>query len=380
MRKSFPKKHLKNNYKEHLYVLILAGGGGTRLWPKSRNETPKQFLDLFGGETLTQITARRFSNILPWERIFCVTVSQAYKKEILKEVPLFLPSNIIVEPVRRETAPAHGIGAVHIYKRDPEAVIITEAADRLVKPVRRYLKTLQTAAEVAFNKKVLISLGVEPRYPHTGLGHIKRGEKWAREANLNFYKVDKFIEKPSLELAKKYTTSGNYYWNAGQYVWRADSLLEAFSKYSPQIKKSLDIIYKAIGSKNEQKIVAEQYKKMSKIAIDYAVSEKAKNLYVVPGDFFWTDIGDWKEVWENSKKDDLGNVLIDGKEKGGRVINIDTSDALIHTNGRMVAIVDVDNIVIVDTKDALLVCSKSRAQNVKKIVESLKEEKLKEYL
>jgi len=348
--------------------LILAGGGGTRLWPKSRDKTPKQFLKLFKNETLTQITVKRFRKILPYERIFIVTVSEEYKKEILKEIPNFRSQNIIVEPARRETGPAHGLGALYIQQKDRDAVIITESADRLVSPLGLYLKTLTAAAKIAYEEEGMVAIGVKPRYPQPGYGHIKRGQKLTPVNGVKFFKLEKFVEKPPLVLAKKYTASGNYYWNAGQFVWKASVLLDALAKYAPDIKVQLDEIAKG-------KSLATSYENMPKIAIDYAVAEKAKNFKLAVADFFWTDIGDWKEVWENLPKDNLGNVIIDGEEPGGRVINLDSSDALVHTDGRLIAVVDVDNIVIVDTEDALLVCSKSKAQNVKKIVEELKKEK-----
>lgn len=372
----------KDNYKDHLYALILAGGGGTRLWPKSREKTPKQFLPLFNKQTLTQITLRRLTQIVPWPKIYVVTVSEAYKKEIIREIPSIVPGNIIVEPQRRETGPAHGLGALYIYQKDPEAVIITESADRLVRPIPLYLKTLLHAAKVAFKEKRLIAMGIEPRYPHSGLGHIKKGSRVKPDPTLStkFFKLEKFVEKPPLEMAIKYTKSGEYLWNAGQFVWRADTLLSSLEKNSSDVYRQLEAIRPAIGTKNEVSVVKNCYEKMPKIAIDYAVAEKDKNFYVIEADFFWTDIGDWKEVWENLNKDSDGNVIIDGDAKGGQVINIDTSDALIHTDGRLIAIIDVDNIAVVDTEDVLLICSKSRAQNVKKVVEQLKEEKRTELL
>ncbi len=358
-----------DSYKDHLYALILAGGGGTRLWPRSRNKSPKQFLPLFlENQTLTQLTFLRFQKLMPVDKIFCVTVSEEYKKEILKEIPEFKRENIIVEPVRRETGPAHALGAYIIRKKDPDAVIITEAADRLVSPVHRYLQVLRASAEIAFTQRVLVALGVSPRYPHTGLGHIKRGERLDDVGDVAFFKLEKFIEKPPIEQAKEYTKSKDYYWNAGEFVWRADTLLGEIEKYAPDIANHLKRL-----DKGER--IESVYKDMPSIAIDYAVAEKSKNFYVVHGDFNWTDIGDWKEVWESSKKDDMGNVILNGPEKGGDIINIDTSDALIYKNGRMIAIIDVDNIIVVDTDDALLICSKSKAQNVKKVVEKLKEEK-----
>ncbi|MGD8744611.1 MAG: sugar phosphate nucleotidyltransferase [Candidatus Woesebacteria bacterium] len=370
----------KDSYKNHLYALFLAGGGGTRLWPRSRNKTPKQFLPLFNKKTLTQITASRFREILPWDKIFVVTVSAAYKKEIIKEVPKLPSENIIVEPARRETGPAHGLGAVYIYKKDRDAVIITESADRLVKPVSKYLKTLLASAKVAYEEKVMVAMGVKPRYPHPGLGHIKRGKKWKKVNGVDLYKLEKFVEKPPLNNAKKYTRSGKHYWNAGEFVWRADIILESLRKNEPGVGKKLDEILPAIGTKSEKKVIQRIYNSMPKVAIDYAVAEKDKNFLVVVGDFFWTDIGDWNEVWKNLDHDEADNVIIDGDEPGGRVINLGTSDALVHTDGRLVAVIDVDNIIVVDTKNALLVCSKSKAQNVKKVVNKLKTEKQKEYL
>jgi mannose-1-phosphate guanylyltransferase len=383
--KRFLKKGSNNlskdsDYKNHLYALVLAGGGGTRLWPKSRNKSPKQFLPLFEGKTLTQITLNRLNKILPWEKIFVVTVSEDYRKEILKEVPQMIKDNILVEPARRETGPAHGLGALYISKIDPNAVIMTESADRLVKPIEKYLDTLLASARVAYDEKIMIAMGVKPRYANPGYGHIKKGNKWGEVDEVTFFKLDKFVEKPPIELAEKYTKSGQYYWNAGQFVWRADTLLSSLEKNAPEVFKQLMEIGKAIGSDNEESVLKKSYESMPVISIDYAVAEKDPNFLVVDGDFHWTDIGDWKEVWENLPKDKDNNVIIDGEVPGGRVINIDTSETLVHTDGRLIAIVNVDDIAIVDTKDILLVCKKSDAQSVKKVVELLKKEKETKYL
>jgi mannose-1-phosphate guanylyltransferase len=358
----------------------LAGGGGTRLWPRSRQKTPKQFLKLFDNETLTQVAVRRFSEILPWEKIYVITVSNGYKSEILKECPRLHKENVIVEPQRRETGPAHGLGALVIQHKDPDAVIITEAADRLVKPIGRYLEVLAAAAKMAYEDKVLLTVGVEPRYPHTGMGHIKKGKKMPQKGDIDFYELEKFIEKPPIELAKKYTSSGDYLWNTGVFVWRADSILAAIKIHAPKIWANLDKIRPDVGTSNQAETIKREYKQMPVISIDYAVAEKASNFIVVVGDFFWTDIGDWREVWANSRKDNKSNVIISGDEPGGEVLNLDTSDALLHTDGRMIAIVGLDNIIVVDTKDALLVVSKSHAQDVKQVVEKLKEEKRTELL
>lgn len=304
-----------------------------------------------------------------------VTVSEDYRKEILKEVPKMIRENILVEPARRETGPAHGLGALYISKIDPEAVIMTEAADRLIKPVDRYLEILTACAKVAYEEKIMVAMGVKPRYANSGYGHIKKGKMWGEVDGVSFFKLDKFVEKPPLEIAEKYTRSGEYYWNAGQFVWRADVLLSSLEKNAPDVFSKLMEISGAIGKENQEAVLKKSYESMPQIAIDYAVAEKDSNFLVVDGDFHWTDIGDWKEVWENLPKDKNNNVIIDGEVPGGRVLNVDTTETLVHVDGRLIAIVDVDDIAIIDTKDILLVCKKSSAQSVKKIVEKLREGK-----
>lgn len=370
----------ESNFKEHLYALVVAGGGGTRLWPKSRDKTPKQFLKLFKGRTLTQITLERLHNFLTWEKIFVITTSQEYKRELKSEVGNLHDENIIVEPMRRESAPAHGFGALVISQKDPDAVILNSAIDHIIEPIGKYEDSQMVAAEVAYKGNYLVAVGIEPDYPQTGYGYLKRGDKFEVIQDRVVYKLDRFVEKPELSIAKRFISSGKYYWNANQYVWRADSILKAIRTYAPRIGVGLEKISQSIGTKKEQEIVEDVYRSMPKISIDYAISEKADNFLLVPARYNWSDIGNWREVWENLPKDVNGNVIIDGEEPGGRVLNIDTSNALVHTDGRLIAIIDVDDIVIVDTKEALLVCTKSRAQNVKKIVEKLKKEKQLELL
>ena len=194
-----------DNYQDHLFALIVVGGGGTRLWPRSRNKTPKQFLKLFNKQTLTQITAKRFAKFIPWEKIYAVTTTKEYKNEILKEVPQLLPRNVIFEPLRRNTAPAHGLGAAYIYKKDSEAVIVNDYSDHLITPEDEYIKTMKEAAAAAFSGDWLVATGIEPTYPNIGYGHVKKGEKFGIFEGKIIYKFEKFVEKPPLELAKQMT-------------------------------------------------------------------------------------------------------------------------------------------------------------------------------
>jgi len=359
---------------------LIVGGGGTRLWPVSKSSSPKQFLKLFNNQTLTQITSYRFNKILDWDHLFAVTTSEDYKKEIIKEVPEFIAENIIVEPMKRNTAAAHALGAIFISKKDPKAVILNETADHLVDPQREYIKNLHTAAEAVYDKDLLLAIGIKPTYPNVGYGYIKLGDKLSEIDSKHIFKLDAFTEKPELEIAKKYLESGNYFWNGGQYIWTAQSFLDALKKHAPDIFNGMSLIADSIGTNDQAKVVLEVYEKLPDVSVDYAVSEKADNFITMVADYGWTDIGDWKEVWENSLKDHDGNVIITDSENGGGVMNIDTTDALIHSDGRLIAAIDVDNLIIVDTKDVLLVCSKSHAQSVKKIVEKLKEQGRKDLL
>lgn len=363
-----------------MYALLVVGGGGTRLWPVSKTSSPKQFLKLFDNKTLTQITSYRFNKILSWNHIFAVTTSDEYKKEIKKEVPEFVYENIIVEPMKRNTAAAHALGAIYILRKDSKAIILNEAADHFVDPQREYLKNLLSAAKAVYEKDLLLAIGIKPTYPNVGYGYLKMGDKLYESDDKHVFKLDAFTEKPDLNVAKKYLAVGKYFWNANQYVWGAKSFLDALLKHAPEIAKGMDIIAKEIGTKNEKKTIMRVYKSLPDVSVDYAISEKAKNFIMIVADYGWTDIGDWKEVWENSPKDYGGNVIIKDGENGGEVINIDTTDALIHSDGRLIAAIDVDNLIIVDTKEVLLVCSKSHAQSVKKIVEILKKQKRKDLL
>lgn len=363
-----------------MYAIIYAGGGGTRLWPKSLEDTPKQFLKIFGSQTLIEITADRLNNFLDWDRIYVVTTSVPYGKEVKRLLPKVKDENVIVEPERKDSAAAHALGAIHILRRDPNAVIINTAADHFVSPLQNFKHTMLSASRFAFETGGLVATGIKPTYPHTGLGHIKRGKKFSVSEGRYIYKLDKFVEKPQLELAKKYTESGEYFWNACHFVWRADSFMNEVEKYAKVLDLGMQMIKQSLGKFNEMKVMSQEYKKFEKISVEYAIAEKSKNFFTIISDYSWTDIGDWNEVWKNLSKDENGNVVIDGDEEGGDIINIDTSDALIHKDGRMIAIIDVDNIIVVDTPKALLICAKSKAQNVKKVVELLKENKRTELL
>lgn len=373
--------NLKNFVKDlnnHLFVLILCGGGGKRLWPRSRVRSPKQFIKLFGQKTIFQETAARSKHLVPWSRVFVVT-NYDYIDEIASQAPEIPKENIIAEPEAKNTAMAIGIGAIYIQRVDPLAIISNFASDHRISNLEKFYKAIETASWAANLGDFLVTVGIKPTFPHTGMGYIKIRKVFRKLDGNLVYKVEKFVEKPDVKTAKKFLSEGGYFWNANLYTWRADSILRALDRYLPKTASGLEEIRGALGAANEKKILVKAYKEAEDISIDFAVSEKSTNMLLVPADFPWSDIGDWKVAYDVSKKDKNGNVVICEKE-GGEYRGIDTKNCLIHFSDQLIATIGVEDLIIVDTRDALLIARKDRAEEVKKLVEQLKEEGKKEYL
>ncbi|MCJ7793076.1 MAG: sugar phosphate nucleotidyltransferase [Candidatus Marinimicrobia bacterium] len=369
----------KESVKKHLFVLILCGGGGTRLWPRSRNRMPKQFSKLVSQESLFQMTVKRFDGFVPWERIFVVTTTDAYGKLVQKQAPKIPQKNIIIEPLRRDTAMAYGLGALYIKKIDPEAVIVTETADHPIENVPVYLKNFMTSALAAAQGDFLVTTGIKPRSPHTGFGYIKRGKVFKEFNGQPVYKLEKFTEKPDLKTAQEYLKSGDYFWNSSLFVWRADSYLKALKKHEPKAGEVIEMIEKALDSPKEAAVIAKAYEQAPQISVDYAVAEKADNFYLVVGDFGWEDVGNWRVVYELLKKDKKGNAVLKFGKKG-EFIGINAKNNLVQFDDQLIALIDVEDLVVVDAEGIVLVCPKEKAENVKKMVEDLKKRGRHEYL
>ncbi len=364
--------------KKHIYAVLLAGGGGTRLWPKSRVKTPKQFLKLTGSATMMQVAAARINKIVDWQNIIVVT-NQMYLEEVKKQLPEINPENIIAEPEKRDTAAAMLIGALYAKSKDEEAVVINAASDHVVENLEEFTKVMQAAVETAAQNQYLVAVGITPSYPTSAFGYIKVGQDIKKiKRDLMLFKVDSFTEKPNLATAIAFISTGAYFWNANMYVWSAKELKAAFAKFMPdmmEICKNID----QLNSKDFHQALPAIYKKIESISIDYAISEKADNLVLIPGDFGWNDVGDWKVVYDLGKKDLSGNVTI-GDEKEARTLAVNAHNNLIHTDGRLVAISGIDDLIVIDTEEILMICPKNKSQDVKKLVERLKEESKKEYL
>lgn len=365
-------------FEKHFYIVILCGGAGKRLWPCSRAKKPKQFIKLLGKKTIFQDTVARSKRFVPPSRIYIVTTA-GYDDEIREQAPDIPRRNIIVEPQGRNTALAMGIGALYIHKIDPLAVIINFASDHHVSDLRRFDRAVKSAAMAANLGDYLVTIGIKPTFPHTGMGYIKASHLYKRVNGSSVFKVERFVEKPDVETATKFLSEGGYFWNANLYTWRADSMLRALEKHLPKLSAGLEVIRKDLGTGSEEKTIRKVYEESEDISIDYGVSEKADNMFLVPSSFAWSDIGDWKMAYDISKKDKDGNVVFFEKGGGG-FIGIDTKDCLIHFSDQLVTTIGVSDLVIVDTKDALLIAKKDRSQDVKTIVNLLDEKRKKKYL
>jgi mannose-1-phosphate guanylyltransferase len=361
---------------DNAYAVILAGGGGTRLWPKSRKKLPKHLLKLFGKETLLRAAYDRLKPIFPREKIFIVSLWE-YRDLVCEQLTDFPKENIIIEPEAKNTALAIGTAAAYIYKENPEAIMINLPADSTILEEEKFQKTVLQAINVASKGEHIVTIGIRPTFPHTGLGYIRIGDELDDFKRGAAFKCKGFKEKPNLVTAQSFVATGRYLWNAGMYCFSVKTILEAFKKHSPSVNKSVQKILEAIDTPEEKKVLAEVYEKASTLQIDTEVSEKADNIVVVPGDFTWSDVGDWNAVYDIQKKDRDKNVIIDPESD---FVGIDTKNSLIQANGRLIVTIGLENMVVVDTKDALLICPKDRTQDVKKVVEKLKEEKKDRYL
>ena len=351
------------------FGIIMAGGGGTRFWPLSRKRTPKQLLNLSGKEVMVNETVDRISTVCKNEDIYIVTNSlQAEKMQEVTEGRI-LPKNILREPSARNTAACIGYAAIKIAKDYGDGVMVITPSDAYVKDTKTFTKVLQTAINAAASSQNLITVGITPTFPATGYGYIKY-----KEADCEVKSVDCFVEKPNLENAKKYLESGNYVWNSGIFVWKASVILEKFKNLLPDIYSDLLKIEEALNTVDEEKILNAVYPQIRSISIDYGVMEKSDNILVVPGEFGWNDVGSWDMLGVLHEADENGNVCV------GNSLNIDTKNTTVYSSGKLIACVGVEDMVIVETADAILVCPKNRVQDVKLAVEALKEKGKEELL
>ena len=366
---------------QHTFVVILAGGGGTRLWPRSRVACPKQFLQIVGEQTMLQLTAARALLLVPWERIIIVT-NRDHLKMVKEQLPEAKAAHLILEPEKKDTALAMLAGAIFAHNLDPQAVVINSASDHYVRNLSEFTKVMKAAAVLAAQKDALLTVGISPTRPETGFGYIRIGEEVDHSRQeMPVFQVQNFTEKPDATTAAAFIATGKYFWNANMYVWSSKSLLEAFEQYAPETLALCQPLLqeKSITAFNQK--LTKIYPQAQAISIDYAISEKARNLLLLPGDFGWSDVGDWQVAYDLGTKDQNENVITqDGEQEPTVIACASKQNFVAGAPQRLIALLGVDDLVVVDTPEILLVAKKERAQEVKKIVEQLKSQNKKQYL
>jgi mannose-1-phosphate guanylyltransferase len=345
----------------HTYVAIMAGGIGSRFWPVSRTNLPKQFLDILGtGQTLIQQTFNRFARVLPKENIFVVTSIEyiGLVKEQLPELPV---ENILGEPYRKNTAPCIAYVSMKVQEKDPEASMIVAPADHLIMDETKFLEITEKALGFVNHLNALVTIGMKPTYPNTGYGYIQHE---SLEATPGIYKVRTFTEKPNKELAKTFLSSGDFLWNSGIFVWRVNCIVDAFKKYLPEMHELFYSEREKLNTEDEKLAIEEIYPQCVNISIDFGVMEKADNVYVIPAEFGWSDLGTWNSAWENMHRDYLDNAVA-----GDHVMVIDATKCMVHEQqDKLVILQGLDDFIVVDTKDVLLICHKDKEQEIKDYV------------
>ena len=359
------------------YAIVMAGGVGARFWPYGTSRLPKQFLPIADSDdTMLQLTIKRLKDIVPMDRIFIITNKQ-YIDLVKKQLPKIPKENIIGEPVGRNTAPCIGLASTILKQFDEKAKMFVLPADHLIENVDEFTKVVNTGLKFVEKQDAIVTLGIVPSHPETGYGYIQFIEDAYYHADGNgteIFKVKTFAEKPSLDVAKVFLESGDFLWNSGMFIFRADTILNQMEKFLPDLYHALNKIEKAIHTHNYQKTLDQVFAEIKSISIDYGVMEKAKNVYVIKADFKWSDLGSWDEVYRLRAKDKNNNAVI------GDTFIKDSKNNLIMSSKGFVGVIGADDLIIINTKDGLLVCKKDRTQEVKEIVDFLKRKGLSDYI
>lgn len=348
-----------------LHGVIMSGGSGTRFWPLSRTARPKQFLQFGGDRTLLQGTADRCEPLIPGERMWVVTNARQ-ADETRRQLDRIPPEQVLVEPQGRNTAPCVGLAAVHLLRRDPEAVMVLMPADHAITPADSFRQGLAAAAGlVEADPQRLVLFGVRPTYAATGFGYIERGESLPPPGAFH---VASFREKPNHDTAEEYLQSGRYFWNCGIFVWRAQTILDRLSEFEPEMHAGLMRIAAAIGTARSEPVLADEFPQLKSTSIDYAVLERAEHVCVLQARFDWDDVGSWEALARLEGADPAGNTLI------GPVCAVDVRGCVVRSQpGHLVAAIDVDDLLIVHTPDATLVARRGDEQAMRRIIQTLKD-------
>ncbi len=354
---------------EKVYGIIMAGGGGTRFWPLSRKGTPKQLLNLSGKEVMVNEAIDRLTRVAAYEDIYIVTNCEQADKMRAVTTGRILPERILSEPCARNTAACIGYAALKIMRERGDDELVITPSDAYIRDEEAFGRVLCAAVGAASSSSKLVTIGITPTFPATGYGYIRY-----RDAQGEVKPVVRFVEKPTRKKAEEYIRSGCYVWNSGMFVWKASVILKKFKRLLPDLYAQLLKIAASFGKPEEARVLEEIYPELPSVSIDYGIMERSKDILVIPGEFGWNDVGSWDMLGVLHPQDEAGNVVV------GNAVNVDTQNTVIYSSGKMIAAVDVSDLIIVETPDAILVCPKSKAQDVKKIVEELKAEGREELL
>ncbi|QKG78857.1 mannose-1-phosphate guanylyltransferase [Tenuifilum thalassicum] len=351
--------------RKDIYCIIMAGGIGSRFWPLSRTSKPKQFIDILGtGKSLLQQTFERMVNICPKENILIVT-SSAYDKLVHEQIPGLNENQVLLEPLRRNTAPCIAYATYKIKKQNPEAVVIVAPSDHLILNEQIFNETIIQAANFASNSDALITLGITPSRPETGYGYIQIGKPVKETPSL--FKVKTFTEKPNLELAKKFMESGEFFWNSGLFVWSISSITKAFEKYLPEVNSLFEELLPIYNTEKEEEAISNTYAECRNISVDYGIMEKADNVYVFCAEFGWSDLGTWGSLYTHLPHDSNGNAAV-AKD----LMLYETKNSIFNIPQSKLAVVQgLEDYIVVDTEDVLLICRKQDEQNIKNYVNEI---------
>lgn len=346
---------------ENNYLVILAGGAGSRFWPISSEELPKQFLDILGcGRTLIQLTLERFNGLIPKENVWVVT-AEKYREFVMEQLPEIPSSNILCEPCRRNTAPCICYVSWKIKKLNTKANIVVSPSDHLVVDIQAFQSAIDDSLSFAAETDAVVTLGLKPTRPETGYGYIKADLTYSSSRKHNIFRVDEFKEKPTLEIAKEYIQSSNYLWNSGIFIWNVNTIINAFRVYEPEVSSIFEGLMPYYGTDKEQNKIDESYPQCKNISVDYAILEKAEEIFVFPASFSWSDLGTWNSLREQSDMDKYGNVCI-----GDNIKLYDTYNTIVHTcNKKEVIVEGLDGYVVAEKEGKLLVCRLSEEQRIK---------------
>lgn len=346
------------------YCVIMAGGVGSRFWPLSRQARPKQFLDILGtGRTLLQQTFDRFVTFIPIENILIVT-NVRYKELVMEQLPELNEKQLLLEPLRRNTAPCVAYASYKIKTQNPDANIIVAPSDHLILKEEEFVRQIKNGLSFAEKNNALLTLGIKPSRPETGYGYIQVKEKKEFEQLNNLYKVKTFTEKPDIEMARIFMESGEFYWNSGIFIWSLNSILKAFDKYLSEVSSIFEKGMKQYNTEDEVYFINKTYSECQSISIDYGIMEKAENVYVLTADFGWSDLGSWGALYDNKEKDSEGNVIM-----GENVLTYDTRNCVVNLSKEKVAVLHgLDGYIVAESNDTLMICRREDEQQIKQFV------------